>query len=57
MHLWCTGDHFVSMVDKLVLKAFEVKHYKSFECHSSVEKCPTQDQTKSVFTSGSLLRH
>ena len=24
------------------------KHYESFESHSSVEKCPTQDQTQSV---------
>jgi hypothetical protein len=27
---------------------FEVKHYKSFERHSSIEKCSTQDQTQSV---------
>ena len=25
-----------------------VKHYKRFECHSSIDKCSTQDQTQSM---------
>ena len=49
LHFWCTSVHFTSMVDKFVLKRyFDFWHLKSFECNSSIEKCPTQDQTKST---------
>ena len=32
----------------MYLRYFDFRHYQSFECNSSVEKCPTQDQTKSA---------